>query len=115
MNENQAPDLTEGQARVLQKLFQAGFQFASIEHVARNIIVEKAGFIALLDPAGGALKLFGQIGYRVGEGIGMLVERGGKSSFVWKNQEVEATPGLLAVYQRVRAELKEILEAKGEV
>ena len=114
MNEYQKSDLTQGQARVLQRLLQAGFQFANIEHVARHIIVEKAGFIALLDPAGGELKLFGQLGYRVGDGIGMLVERGGKSIFVWKKQEVEATPDLLTVYERVRTELKEILEAKGE-
>lgn len=115
MNEYQKPDLTQGQARVLQRLLQAGFQFASIEHVARHIIVEKAGFIALLDPAGGGLRLFGQIGYRVGDGIGMLIEQRDRPAFVWKKQEVEATPDLLADYRRVRAELKEILDAQGEV
>jgi hypothetical protein len=115
MNDNQAPELTHIQAGVLQKLLQAGFQFTAIEHVTRQVAVEKNGFIALLDPAEGKLKLFGQIGYRIGEGIGMLVERGGKPAFVWKKQEVEATPGLLATYQRVRAELTEILNPKSEV
>lgn len=114
MAELQSHEFTVEQVGTLQKLLDAGYQFGAIEHITRQIAVEKNGFIALLDPTDGTLKVFGQIGYRVGEGIGMLVERGGKTSFVWKKQEVEATPGLLAVYQRVRAELKEILDAKGE-
>ena len=115
MNDSQAPELTQGQARVLQKLLQAGFQFASIEHVARHIVVEKAGFIALLDPADGQLRVFGQIGYRLGDGIGVLIEQGTRRAFVWKKESVEATPHLLAAYQRVKNELKEITNTKSEV
>jgi len=110
MNGSQAPELTQEQARVLQKLLQAGFQFASIEHVARHIVVEKGGFIALLDPAEGNLKLFSQVGYRMGEEIGMLVEQNGNLAFVWKKQAMAATPELLASYERVKVELAQILK-----
>lgn len=112
MNESQVPEMTHGQARVLQKLLQAGFQFANIEHVARHIVVEKAGFVALLDPAKGQLRVFGQLGYRVGAGIGMLLEQGGRRTFVWKNESVEATPELLAEYARLKIELTDILNTR---
>ena len=115
MNENQPPTLTHGQARVLQKLLQAGFQFANLEHVARHIVVEKAGFVALLDPADGQMRLFSQMGYRVGAGIGMLLEQGARQAFVWKKESVEATPDLLAAYERVKEELTEILNTKIEL
>jgi hypothetical protein len=115
MNENQAPELTQGQARILQKLLQAGFEFASIEHVARHIVMEKEGFIALLDPADGQLRVFGQLGYRVGDGIGMLIEQGGRQAFVWKKESMEATPEILTSYARVRGELAEILKTKIEL
>jgi hypothetical protein len=114
MAESQSLELTPQQIATLQELLDAGYQFTAIEHVTRQVAVEKNGFIALLDPADGKLKLFGQIGYRLGEGIGMLIERGGKRYFVWKKQEVEATPDLLAAYRRVRAELMEMLNSKRE-
>lgn len=100
---------------MLQKLLDAGFQFTAIEHVTRQVAVEKNGFIALLDPADGKLKLFGQIGYRIGGGIGMLIERGGMPAFVWKKQEVAASADLLAAYQRLRAQLTEILHVGIEI
>jgi len=115
MNVNQAPELTQGQARILQKLLKAGFQFAAIEHVARHIVMEKDGFIALLDPADGQLHVFGQMGYRVGDGIGMLIEQGARRAFVWKKESVEATPELLSAYRRVKNELEQILNTKSEV
>lgn len=115
MAEIQQSELNPNQIKLFGKLVHAGFQFTVVEHITRYIALEKNGFIALLDPARGKLKLFGQIGYRIGEGIGMLVERGGKPAFVWKTQEVEATPELLAAYQRLRAELTEILDPRIEV
>ncbi|HLY63574.1 MAG TPA: hypothetical protein VKV95_22780 [Terriglobia bacterium] len=115
MNEVHTPELTQGQARTLQKLLQAGFQFASIEHVARHIVVEKDGFIALLDPANRQLRVFGQMGYRVGDGIGMLIERGTRRAFVWKKESVEATSDLLSSYERVKSELTGILKNNSEV
>ena len=60
--------------------------------------VEKAGFVALLDISGEKVRQFGSVGYHLGNGIGVLIERAGRQSFVWKNESVEATPELLATY-----------------
>lgn len=109
MIDQQFSELTPSQIRVFQKLLDAGFQFASMERITRQVVVEKDRFVALLDPAEGKLKLFGQIGYRLGDGIGMLVEQGGQHSFVWKKQSIPATPVLLSGYSRVKKELAEIL------
>jgi len=103
-------DLTPHQISLLDKIVTAGFKPLALERFARYIAVEKEGFIALLDPAGGKLNVFGQIGYRIDEGIGMLVERAGKQVFLWHGKSVEATPALLAAYNKFRAELEALLE-----
>jgi len=64
----------------------------------------------MLDPAGGKLSVFGQVGYRMGDGLGMLVERAGRKVFVWHSEAVKATPELLDAYERFKAELKAVLE-----
>ena len=102
-------DLTPAQVAVLQKFLQTGFRFVTLEHVERYLGVEKEGFLALLDPSAGRLNLFGQVGYRMGRGIGMLVEGGSGKAFVWKNESVVATPELLATYERFRSEVKALL------
>ena|SRR5579863_1375047 len=115
MAEFQSPELTQGQIKVLEKLLEAGFQFASLEHITRHLVIEKSGFIALLDPTAGQLRIFGQMGYRMGEGIGMLIEQRAHPAFVWKKQAVEATPELLSAYARIKTELEELLKIKEEV
>ena len=110
MAEYQMPELAQAQIKALEKLLRAGFQFATLEHITRHLVIEKSGFIALLDPSEGKLKLFGQVGYRVGGGIGMLIEQRARPAFVWKKQAVAATPELLSAYARVKSELAAILE-----
>ena len=103
-------DLTPAQVAVLERFLKAGFKFVTLEHVERYLAVEKEGFVALLDPSDSRLNLFGQVGYRMGRGIGMLVERGAGKAFVWKSQSVPATPQLVAAYERFKAEVKVLLE-----
>ena len=103
-------DLTPTQALTLQKLLGDGFKFITIEHVERYLGVEKNGFVALLDPSEGRLSVYGQVGYRLGEGIGVLVEGGAGKRFVWKKDSVVASPELLAAYERFKAELQGVLQ-----
>ena len=103
------PSFTPTQVATLERFLSAGFTFVTMERYARYLGAEKDGFIALLDPSGGGIKLFSQLGYRIGEGIGMLVERGAGKAFVWKEQAVAATPELLAAYDRFKGELEELL------
>lgn len=65
--------------------------------------------MALLDPSAGGLRLFGQAGLRIGEGIGMLVERGEGKAFVWHGESVPATPELLETYHCFKTEIGGLL------
>jgi len=102
-------NLTPAQIAALERFLRAGFRFVTIERYARYLGVEKNGFIALLDATGGKLTVFSQVGYRMADGIGMLIERGAGKAFVWKDQSVAATPELLVVYDRFKSELGELL------
>jgi len=103
------PNLTPTQVATLERFLRSGFTFVTLERYARYLGVEKNGFIALLDASGGKLTVFSQVGYRMGDDIGMLVERGEGKAFVWKEQAVDATPELLAAYDRFKGELDDLL------
>jgi hypothetical protein len=103
-------ELTRDQVAVLEKLLRAGFKFVTLEHVERYLGAEKNGFVALLDPSGGKFKVFGQVGYRMGNGIGVLVEGGAGKAFVRKREVVAASPELLATYERFKTELSVLLK-----
>jgi hypothetical protein len=102
-------ELTPGQASTLRRFLAAGFKLVTFERYARYLAVEKDGFVALLDPAGGRFTLFSQIGYRIGEGIGMLVEGTAGKAFVWHGESIPASAELLAAYERIRRELSDLL------
>lgn len=110
MDEAPTSELTSGQIAVLQRLLQAGFEFVTLEHVVRYLPVEKNGFVALLDPSGGRLKLFGEVGYRIGDGVGMLVAKKEGKAFIWKGRAVRATEELLESYDLFKRELSELVQ-----
>jgi len=68
MLEVQAKELSPGQVAVLESLLKAGFRFVTFERYARYLGVERDGFVALLETAGGKVQLFGQVGHHVREG-----------------------------------------------
>jgi hypothetical protein len=109
MGESSPPALSAAQVARLESLLKADYQFLTFEQFARFPAVEKAGFVALLDVSGEKVRQFGSVGYRVGSGIGVLVERAGGKAFVWKDESVAATPELLAAYDKVKNELDALL------
>lgn len=111
MPEASPPALNPAQVARLELLLKAGFQFVTFEQFARYPGAEKSGFVALLDISEDQVRQFGSVGYRVGSGIGILIERSGGKAFVWKNESVAATPELLAAYESVKNELDTLLEA----
>jgi hypothetical protein len=114
MAETPPLELNPAQIAVLQNMLKAGFEFVTLEHVARYLPVQKNGFITLLDPSGGKLAIYGQPGYRIGEGVGMLVEKREGRAFVWKNQAVPATQELLAAYERFKSDLEALLSGPAQ-
>ena len=111
MPDDQPKELNPNQVAVLESLFEAGFRFMTFERYARYLAVERGGFVALLETNEGKVKPFGQVGYHVGEGIAMLIERPGGKAFVWKSQSVAATPELLAAYEKTKADLRRLLHS----
>jgi hypothetical protein len=116
MLEAQPKELSPEQVAILESLLKAGFKFVTFERYARYLGVERDGFVALLETGEGKVKLFGQVGYHMGEAIAMLVERAEGKAFVWKGESVAATPELLAAYERFKSDLRRLLQGKaGEV
>lgn len=105
------PPLNTAQVARLENLLKAGFQFVTFEQFGRYPGVEKAGFVALLDISGETVRQFGSMGYHIGNGIGVLVERPNGKAFVWKNESIPATPELLATHESVKKELSDLLAA----
>jgi len=103
------PPLSPAQVARLEVLLKAGFQFVTFEQFARYPGVEKAGFVALLDLSGNQVRQYGSMGYHLGNGIGMLIERARGKAFIWKNETLEATPEILAAYENVKKELCDLL------
>ena len=114
MPEAQPKELSPGQVAVLEALLEARFRFTSFERYARYLAVEREGFVALLETGEGKVKLFGQAGYHVGEGIAMLVDRVEGKAFVWKSETVPATPQLLAAYETFKGDLRRLLDRGAE-
>jgi hypothetical protein len=109
MEDPSSTGLTAGQTSTLQKFLRAGFKLVTFERYARYLAVEKEGFVALLEPSGGRFTVFSQVGYRIGEGIGMLVEGATGKAFVWHQESVPASTELFAAYERIRRELSDLL------
>jgi hypothetical protein len=99
-------------AEQLQKLYVAGFELQTFDRFPKAIGVLRDGCIAFLVPGPEGLQILGNVGWRMGESLGPLVERGGRKVFVHKDEVLEATPERMATFERFRTDLKALL--KGE-
>ncbi len=96
-------------AEQLQQLYLAGFELETFERFPKAIGVVKEGYVAFLVPGPEGLQILGNVGLRMGESLGPLVERGGKQVFVHKQEIVEATPERIATLEKFKQDLKDIL------
>jgi len=96
----------------LQKLYMAGFELETFERFPKAIGVLRDNCIAFLVPGPDGLQILGNIGWRMGESLGPLVERGGRKMFVHKDQMIEATSERISILERFRAELKAALSTR---
>src|SRR6266849_5502021 len=96
----------------LQQLYLAGFELETFERFPKAIGVVRNNCIALLVPGPDGLQILGNIGWRMGESLGPLVEREGRKVFVHKQEIVEATAERIATLERFRQDLKIILRGE---
>ena len=98
-------------AEQLQRLYLAGFELQTFERYANSVGVIRDGCIALLRPTPVGLEIIGTPGWRMGEVLGVLVEKDGRQVFQAKSETLEATPERLEALRRFREDLEELLTA----
>jgi hypothetical protein len=97
----------------LQKLYVAGFELQTFDRFPKAIGVIRDNCIAFLVPGPEGLQILGNVGWRMGESLGPLVERSGKKVFVHKEEVLEATPERLAILESFTSDLKRLLSDRG--
>ena len=98
-----------GSAEQLQKIYLAGFEIETFDRFPKCVGVTRDGCIALLVPGVGGLQILGTPGWRMGDVMGVLVEKDGRRVFQAKDEIVEATSDRLETLRRFREDLKELL------
>lgn len=99
-------------AEQLQRLYVAGFELETFERFPKAIGVLRQGYVAFLVPGPDGLQILGNVGRRMGESLGPLVERGGRKVFVHKQEEIEATEDMVAELELFRADIKRLLRGE---
>jgi hypothetical protein len=93
----------------LQRLYLAGFELQTFDRFPKAVGVLRDNCIAFLVPGPEGLQILGNVGWRMGESLGPLVERQGRKVFVHKGETMEATPDRIQTLERFRRDLKAIL------
>jgi hypothetical protein len=96
-------------AEQLQRIYLAGFEFQTFDRFPKCVGVVRDDCIALLVPSLDGLHILGTPGWRMGEAIGVLVEKEGRQVFQAKQDILEATPERLEALGRFRADLERLL------
>jgi len=98
-------------AEQLQRIYLAGFELQTFERYANSVGVIRDGCIALLRATPVGLEVVGAPGWRMGEVLGVLVEKDGRRVFQAKAEVVEATPERLEALRRFQEDLERLLTA----
>ena len=103
--------LTDAHLPLLQALNAGGFELVALPRFPGYVAAKKYDCAVLLEPLeDGGLRPFTAVGYLIEGNISVLVEKGGEAWFVWKAQQVRATPDLLAAVRQFEADLGAALE-----
>ena len=98
-------------AEQLQRVYLGGFELQTFDRYPSSIGIIRDGCIALLRSTPTGLQMIGAPGWRMGEVLGVLVEKEGKQVFQAKSEVVEATPERLEALRRFTADLERLLTA----
>ena len=97
-------------AEQLQRIYMAGFEIETFDRFPKCVGVVRDQCIAMLVPGVDGFQILGTPGWRMGEAIGVLIEKEGRQVFQNKQETVEATPERLEALKRFRADLAELLK-----
>jgi hypothetical protein len=98
-------------AEQLQRIYLAGFELHVFDRYPNSVGVMRDGCVALLRSTPAGLQLIGVPGWRMGEVLGVLVDKEGKQVFQAKSEIVEATPERLDALQKFKADLDQLMTA----
>jgi hypothetical protein len=96
-------------AEQLQRLYLGGFELQTFDRYPNSIGVLRDGCIALLLATPTGLEIIGTPGWRMGELMGVLIERNGRQFFQAKSEMIEATPDRLEMVKRFREDVEKLL------
>jgi hypothetical protein len=104
-------ELSPQQMQVIERLFKAGFRPIAIPPYESALCMRKGECVAVLAPVpNGGLKLLAPPSYLVNGNLSVKLKRGAGEVFVWKKQELSATPERLRELESFRREVSEILD-----
>jgi len=95
----------------LQRLYVAGFDIQVFEMFGNSVGVIRDGCIALLRSTPAGLQMIGTPGWRMGDVLGVLVQKDGREVFQAKSEIVEATPERLEALRKFKSDLDKLLSA----
>jgi hypothetical protein len=96
-------------AEQLQRIYLDGFELHVFDRYPNSIGVMRDGCVALLRSTPAGLQMIGAPSWRMGEVLGVLVEKEGKQVFQAKSEIVDATPERLQALQKFKADLEQLM------
>jgi hypothetical protein len=96
-------------AEQLARIYQAGFDIEQFDRYPHALGVIRDQWIALVEATPNGLSMIGAPGRRMGEVMGVLIQKDGHKVFQAKQEIVEATPELLEKLQGFERDLKDLL------
>ena len=104
-------ELTARQMKTMERLFAAGFRPIAIPPYENALCLKRGDCAAVLLPVpNGGLKVLAPPSYLVAGSLSVKLKRGSREVFVWKKNEVEATPDRLEELAQFRRDLLQILD-----
>ena len=97
-------------AEQLQRIYLAGFELQTFDRFPKCVGVVRDNCIALLVPGIDGFQILGTPGWRMGEAIGVLVEKNGRQIFQNKQEIVDATPERLDKLHNFKKDLKKLMD-----
>src|ERR1700757_1308244 len=99
-------------AEQLARIYQAGFEIEQFERFPQAVGIVRQGCMALLQATPTGLAMIGRPGWRIGEVMGVLVQREDGWVFQEKSAILEATPERLERLKTFGTALQQLLSGE---